>query len=261
DIYKTLSEQQRLRYNQLQGLYTNEQYIFFESTLTQTLFGGILNHKKSRHLHDQVVNYVKEENNHWRWFDALNKKCAPQFYQDTPFKFIELSKSSQSLWDFLARHVNWFPMFLWFIYLQEERAMHNDLMIAGMEGIVEPHFVSVHKKHAQDEQSHGDVVSDLLGIYWHPKSITLKKLNVKLLNWAFFEYFLVPKRSAVHVLDEWFKEFPMLAHRKQEILNGFNGLRHNRDFVNAMYGENIIPNTVKLMNKCAHLKPFIGELC
>src|SRR5580658_619 len=86
--YATLTEAQRLRYNQLNALYFNEQTMFFEKTLARNVLGYFLAGLLSEELKAGLAQFLAEEEQHSAMFARLNRQCAPEVYAKADFYFI-----------------------------------------------------------------------------------------------------------------------------------------------------------------------------
>src|SRR5687767_7362121 len=63
-LYGDLNEPERLRYNQLQACYFNEQITFFETSLARNVLGAFLNKPISSKLKKGLLQFIAEEERH-----------------------------------------------------------------------------------------------------------------------------------------------------------------------------------------------------
>jgi len=102
-----LTEQQRLRYNQLQALYFNEQIMFFEIAIDETYWKHCFaivvaaTHK--------VAPVLEEEQQHTEMFRRLNQHCAPQFYRAGHYYFIQPPRAWMAVLNWATQHPRFFP--------------------------------------------------------------------------------------------------------------------------------------------------------
>src|SRR6266850_2175709 len=75
--YANLSAEQRRRYNQLYALYFNEQIIFFETSLSESVLLPLADSRLPADLTVALREFMEEEQRHTRMFRALNEACAP----------------------------------------------------------------------------------------------------------------------------------------------------------------------------------------
>ena len=59
--YSELTAEQRLRYNQLHGGYCNEQIMFFEKFIAESVLSGLLRAKDAAPLRPQLRLFLEEE--------------------------------------------------------------------------------------------------------------------------------------------------------------------------------------------------------
>src|SRR5579863_10074370 len=78
--YGRLSPEHRLRYNQLQALYMNEQILFFETKLGPGVMGALLTEPWPDGFVNELQQFWDEERRHSEMFRQLNRRCAPEFY-------------------------------------------------------------------------------------------------------------------------------------------------------------------------------------
>ena len=244
-IYKSLTEFQRLRYNQLTGLYFNEQIIFFEKTLAQNVIGHFLSEPISDQLKKQLRQFIFEESRHSEMFRRLNRCCNPEIYGNQDFYFIEMPGLMSGFVNFVSKKPHWFPLFLWFVLLQEERSLFFGRTFLKSSD-TEPHFREVQRIHLMDEVEHIRWDKELLKWIWPRTSSILRKLNVHLLIWMVNEYFSTPKRAAVMVVRELVNEFPALRSQFPEIRFQLLELRNNLSFRRSLYSSDNVPDTFKL---------------
>ena len=85
--YARLAPEPRLRYNQLQACYFNEQTIFFESAMARQILGDLLSRNLPPGLADGLRQFIAEEAEHSKIFRELNRRCLPKHYANGDFHF------------------------------------------------------------------------------------------------------------------------------------------------------------------------------
>jgi hypothetical protein len=243
--YKGLTEDQRLRYNQLTGLYFNEQIMFLERILAQNIIHFYLFEPISDDLKIRLRQFISEEKQHSAMFLQLNRQCAPRFYAEQDFYFIQVPKVISKLTSFLSKRPQWFPLFLWLVMLQEERSLFCG-QIYLKSHFIESHFLEVQKRHLKDEVDHIRWDKELINWVWPRTNFVIRKLNANLLTWMIREYFSFPKRSAVRVVKQLTKEFPCLQSTFQDLRNQLFDLSNNTAFKDFLYCKENMPETFKL---------------
>jgi rubrerythrin len=243
--YGNLTEAQRLRYNQLTGLYFNEQIMFLEKILAENIIYFYLSEPIPNDLKARLRQFILEEKQHTAMFLQLNRQCAPQFYAEQDFYFIQVPKVLSKLTTFLSKRPQWFPLFLWLVMLQEERSLFCGQIYLKSHRI-ESHFLEVQKRHLKDEVDHIRWDKELINWVWPKTNFVIRKLNTYLLAWLINEYFSFPKRSAVRVVKQLTKEFPSLQSRFQDLRNHLFEVSHNTTFRSFLYTKENVPETFKL---------------
>ncbi len=176
-VYEQLEEIQRRRYNQITGLYFNEQFIFFESTLSVSLLHPLLSNPEFASISPAVGNFIREETAHAEMFRRLNLLSAPELYEHIDYYFIDISRAWWLLWRTLSRRPGLFPFFIWLVMIQEEKAVYYANEFLKSERRLEPHYYQSQRKHLDDEESHFDYNTQLLDLFWENKGPVLRRLN------------------------------------------------------------------------------------
>lgn len=244
-IYAELTDFQRRRYNQLHALYFNEQTMYFEKALANNTLGCLLKKSIPDKLKAGLREFISEEERHSVMFLHLNRRCAPEIYSRQDFHFIRLPATGVKMIDFIASRPFWFPLILWLMHLQEERALYFARSFLQSDEELEPHFISVQRQHATDEAGHVRWDEELLDWVWPKTNYLVRWLNARFLSWMIGEYFSAPKRAALHVVAALLDEFPDLEPRRQEIRRQLLALEHDHSYRSSLYNEMNVPNTFK----------------
>jgi hypothetical protein len=254
--YETLSPAQRLRYNQLHALYLNEQTIFFERALAPNVLGYFLKQNIPPKLRAAVEEFQKDEERHSAMFRTLNRLCAPDIYGAGDFNFIRVATIPAKLLEFIARRPRVFPMLLWLMYLQEERSLFIGRQFVKSDHPIEPHFLAAQRAHLADEVSHVHCDEELLDFVWPEVHSAIRFINIRLLAWMMREYFGAPKRAQVNVLAALVREFPDLQPRLAELRDALLQLRHDENFLRAMYSRENVPEAFARFDRHPELHPL-----
>ena len=217
DIYGVLNDTQRLRYNQLYGMRTNEQFMFFESGFTQRVMSMLL---KSRDIDDpgtlkQCLNILlEEERRHYTMFYTLNKLSSPAIYSRRPYHFLRLSWLQQVVLAVTCRYPRQLLSLIWLVLLMEEHAVRfsRDMMKdKGTEtlGELESNFLLAHRLHLQDEAGHVHIDANIIDFVLERSSVQKKLLNVRLLK-LLLHATLKPRRAGINVIRQLIREHPQL---------------------------------------------------
>jgi hypothetical protein len=240
--YARLSEEQRRRYNQLHACYLNEQTIFFERVMAQPILESMKRVALPDVISRALPTFMAEETAHSEMFRALNRRCRPDLYAHGDFHFVRLSpwvRASLGAW---VRRANRFPLFLWLLLIQEERAMFYAAEFLRTDGL-EPSFVSVQRAHLADETGHVRWDEMLVEHVWSQTNPGWRQVNVRLFRWLMREYFTVPRRSGMRVVAALVDEFPVLRRRWPEIFHELLALAKVDAFHHTAYSREVTPRT------------------
>ena len=241
--YAQLTPLQQRRYNQLYALYFNEQIIFFETSLAESVLLPLAQSGLPESLAQALATFVEEESRHTRMFRALNRRCAPDLYAQGDFHFIRLSPVHKRTLDWVVRRTRRFPLVLWLMLLQEERSMFYARTILRERERIETHFVDVHRVHLADEADHVRWDEDLLDHIWSGCSPLQRRINAELFRWLVGEFFNTPKRGGIQVLDRLAVEFDELATCLPELRRQVLDLARSPAYHRSLYSRDIVPRT------------------
>jgi hypothetical protein len=245
NAYASLDDSQRLRYNQIHALYFNEQTMFFEKALARNVLGYFLAQSLPGGLKEGLAQFLAEEEQHSAMFSRLNRQCAPEIYLECDFYFIQVPPIAARALGLISRQPEWFPMLLWLMQLQEERALHFGQTFLKSGDEIEPHFLDVQRRHLMDETGHVRWDEALLDCVWPKTGALLRSFNVRLLSWMIGEYFSTPKRSALRVVSALAGEFPSLQPRLSDFCRQLVALGDDPDFRRSLYSRENTPRTFK----------------
>lgn len=243
--YATLTDAQRLRYNQLNALYFNEQTMFFEKSLARNVLGYFLSQRLSEELKAGLQQFLAEEEQHTEMFRQLNRQCAPKIYAEQDFHFIQVPPIATKILDAISKHPQWFPFLLWLMHLQEERAMFFGKTFLKYADSLEPHFVAVQRKHLADEIGHVRWDESLLDWIWPQIGALSRRFNIQIFSWMVKEYFTTPKRTAPRIMSALVKEFPELQPQYPEFCRQLRALGSDLAYRRSLYCVENVPMTFK----------------
>jgi hypothetical protein len=244
-VYASLTDEQRLRYNQINALYFNEQTMFFERSLAHNVLGFFLEQPLPAGLKEGLHRFITEEETHSAMFLDLNRQCAPAIYNEHDFYFIRLPVIGTALLDMLSKHPDWFPFLLWLMHMQEECALFFGKVFLKWGDEIEPHFVEAQRRHLADEIGHVRWDQELLGHVWPGTNGMLRRFNAGFLKWMMREYFTTPKRSARRVVAALADEFPELKPQQGEICRQLAALGNDPAYLYSLYSMENVPDTFR----------------
>jgi len=255
-LYGEVSKEVRLRYNQLHACYCNEQIMFFETRLAPAVLNAMHTSEISPVLKTKLERFLNEERLHTEMFRRLNAHLEPKLYSTNDFYFIDPPKPILFLFESAAAKVEWFPLWIWLMLLQEEKAIHFAQQILQEKKLLESCFVETHKAHLADEIDHVKWDEEMIEAAWTRRKPWIRKLNARLLELLLKEFFMSPKRSNLRVLECLIEEFPELERHRRRSANELKSLNKNPDWVQSLYSKNIAPRTFRLFNAWREFLPL-----
>src|SRR6266481_6004354 len=222
--YRVLTEEQRLRYNQLQAIYFNEQIIFFETAIGRPVLESLLRASLPLRFSIGLRQFLEEEQQHTEMFRQLNQQCAPQFYGAGYFYFIQPPRAWMTALNWATQHPRHFPMFLWLMLLQEERSLFYSRKVIAQREELEPYFVKTHRTHLADEVGHVRWDEELIEALWQRANAVLRRVNARLFGWML-------------------REFPALSAMEPEMQRQLLALSEDGCYQKSLYSREIAPKS------------------
>jgi rubrerythrin len=254
--YAKLTRKQQIRYNQLFGLYGHELIIFFEKRFPAAYLAIAKHEYINSELKKEIQKFVEDEDRHWRMFDRLNKELAPEIYLKNTFHFLKISPLVDMLARIIISFSPYLPMLLILIFMQEERSIYYTEKLKKTPDLYHPKCYSVHLKHLEDEDRHVDLDEKVIELIWARLPRWLKKINVLLLKIGIREFFTLPKRAGIKIIDQFILEFPDLEPRKNELKKEIFNAVKNSDFYDTLYSPKSMPRCVKFLNSQTIFQPL-----
>jgi hypothetical protein len=260
-LYDDLTPVQRLRYNQLHGCYCNEQIMFFEKFIAENVLTGLLHTKHAAPLLPQLRLFLDEERRHARMFYELNRLCLPRLYERESLHFVRIPFGLKVLLNSLTSRPWFFPLFVWLMMLQEERAVFLGREILRLKEQIDPHFVALQRVHLADEIGHVQWDQEILAITWSKSSGRLRKLNAAMLRGVLCEFAITPKRANMRVIAELVTEFPELMPRLPQLRRALLMLGQDRDWNTSLYSRSTVPKTFAFFDRWPEFSSLSRVLC
>ena len=239
--YASLPDEVRLRYNQLHALYFNEQVAFFEQEMLSPALRALLRSSLPPLLKAKVRLFHQEEEKHTLRFRTLNLSCAPEFYRGGPCYFVCIPAPLLAMLRAMSARPLGFPLLIWLALLQEERSLYFSKQCLERAAELEPNFVEMHRAHLADEVGHVAWDEQLLEWLWPSTGLLTRWLNARLLIWMVREFFRLPKRSGLRVVDQLVKEHPSLDPRT--LRRGMRELATKPGYSETLYSREITPRS------------------
>ncbi len=250
--YQNLTDDMKLRYNQLHALTVNELFIWFEQKLLLPILSRLID-QSDQDLEFKLACQIfyKEEVKHSEMFRRLSKSSAPELYKKTDFYFFN-SRFSISRW--LMETSLKFPQTMstwcWILIFFEERTLMYSKEYLKAKGQVSGVYSKVHHLHMIEEARHVQ-----LDKYFIEKMYTgASDLNRKITAYIFgkvLESFSSPKRMSMAIAERMKMEFvrPEEHLMIDQIALELPMLKDNLDFKLQFFGIESTEGTFNLMSK------------
>ncbi len=252
-----LNGDERLRYNQLHGLYFHEQIIFFEQEMIVPTLRALQPHVSSPPLREAMNTFVAEENTHSVRFHRLLTSLRPDWYADSWRHFVRMSPASRRVFAWMVAHPRLFPLFLWLVQLLEERTMFASRLYLNEAERFPPAVVELQRQHLVDEADHVQWDAALLAQFWTGAAPWLRRINAQLLNWIVEEFIAFPRRAALAVIDGLAADFPQLSVPPLQLKKELRSLSQRPEIRRAVFGRDAVPRTWKQASLAPDLTVFV----
>lgn len=255
-VYATLSDEQRLRYNQLFGLRLNEYIMTLEAELIERLLAPLRRHPSVRGDSAMLLaldTMVAEERRHHAGFAAFNRACRPDLYPVGSDRFFaRLPWWTQAMFSVVGWLAWRYAFAVWYMMAMEESAksLALDMVVQPQTptlGALDPAFVALHRQHMKDETRHVHIDAMLIECCMDDKRATT---NARLFT-AMLEGVVRPTRggSGAKVIRQLVRDMPALAHREAELIDAVLSLKDDRRFQESLFNRRIMPRTFELFDR------------
>ncbi|HVR76274.1 MAG TPA: diiron oxygenase [Planctomycetota bacterium] len=237
EIHRSLTVEEKLRYNQLSGLAFNEVISFFEEMMAPVLLPAAARAARSSpELAECLARFEEEERRHLTTWRELNRWTEAELHGGKDRRFLKLPALLKAVFRDLCRRPRMFPMLFWLLAAQEELSMEVARRSLAMPGdLIEPRFAQAYRAHLADEVRHVQIDWHLIDHFHAPAGRVCRGLNAFLFREAFRHFFVTPKRLARRVVEALARDFPNLAPLVPEMLLELRGLRTCRPYQEMMY--------------------------
>jgi hypothetical protein len=251
-LYRELTEAQRLRYNQLYGLRSNELFMLFEEGFTRRVIHKLTNTcVKAEPVLGECLNLMlEEESAHHQMFLDFNRRLLPELYRDGRGYFARPAK----LEDFLLKQVTgrpakW-PFMLWLILLLEEFSTAFSRLLIAREQTdgLSTDYVRLHRLHMLDEVRHVALDATLIERYLERLPGWRRTLNGQVFR-VLVREILAPKRSGLRVLRRLASEFRELPAILPQMESAVRSLRHDPGIYPMVMDAKALPLTHALLKE------------
>ncbi|MDO5692829.1 MAG: diiron oxygenase [Pseudomonadota bacterium] len=264
--YATLSDAQRLRYNQLFALRINEYIMLLESDLIDALLPSLLRDARVRGdaaLSAAVRTMIDEERRHHAGFAAFNRACRPDLYPPGHDRCFARMPAAQR-WAFgaLALLSSRWRFGLWYLMAMEEssKSLAREMLTRPHTetlGTLDPAYVALHRQHLKDETRHLHIdallIERCLQGHW-PRVNTW--LFARLMAGALH---VSPHGSGARVVRQLVRDCPELAPREPALIQSLLELRRHRAFRHGLFNRRIMPESFALFDQTPPLAAWLAR--
>lgn len=214
--WRALNDEQRLRYNQLFGLRSNELFMVFEKGVTCQLVQQLQQAQDDPLLAECLEGMLVEEARHHRMFLAFNRAFLPEGYREGGRCFSRDSALERGLLPRLSARPWLHPLLLWAVLVLEEFSVAFSRRLLERDDL-EPTYRRLHEWHLKDEARHVQYDVLLLNRLMDATGRLTRRLHGGLFR-GFFRQVLNPRHSGPNVIRYLADEFPELRERLPEML-------------------------------------------
>jgi hypothetical protein len=216
--YRHLDHAQRLRYNQLYGIRSNELFMRFERGFTCRVVTGLERQFRGRGEHtlaDCLGLMLREEERHHAMFRDFNRRYLAGDYGQGAALFAPGSALDQPWLGWLLNRRLLQPVLVWLILVLEEFSTAFSRLLlqhgsTGGLGPLEVSYVGLHRLHLLDEARHVYLDTYLIEALLEQIGGTRERLGAWLFR-RLFDELMAPKHSGTRVIRHLARELPGLS--------------------------------------------------
>ncbi|WP_293646588.1 diiron oxygenase [Thiolapillus sp.] len=250
--YDLLNPEQKLRYNQLFGLRSNELFMVFEKGVTRQVIHQLKNARQESDplLADCLEGMLVEESRHHAMFLDFNRRFLPEGYSNKGRCFTRDSRLEMGVLLTRAKRPGLQPLLLWAVLVLEEFSTAYSRKLVSAEtklpGSLEPSYRRLHALHLQDEQRHVQLDSVLIRELMKNGNPLQRGMNAQLFRF-FFRQVLNPRHSGPRVIRYLVTEYPELNRHLADMLRAVRKLGMDPGLQNIMNDSGQMPVTHALL--------------
>lgn len=270
-LYRRLSDAQRLTYNQLFGVRTNEFIMMLERDFVDCLLRPLRRHAnvvRQADLAHCLDIMIEEEQRHYDLFLDLNRRAMPEVFINGRERFFSCLPWSAALtFRMLSLLVRRLAFPLWYFMAMEEssitlaRTMYQRADTETL-GPLEPHWVAVHREHAKDEARHLHIDSHLIEACIGRTGRMTRRVNARLFERMLRGGFTRPKRagSGIKVIRQLVRLHPDLAPLERDLMRSVLDLGDHKAFRKSLFNREIMPLTFELFDATPELSALARHM-
>lgn len=255
--YKSLTAEQRLRYNHLYALSVCEQFIWFEQGLICPIINKwIANSDLPEDFRLALKFFNEEELRHSSMFRRLLKKADHRAYSTGDFRLYKLKPLHKAFFNSVIRWPQIFLAWIWMAIYFEERTLfisrhyHDDAS-------VDQTFRRCHQLHMIDEARHLQIDQYLLKYFYDSASPFKRRLAGKMFT-ALLRAYTSPKNTSRNILRQMRLEKCGPQNSLIKLHKDVAQLGHSRQFVEDFFGQGAMKRTRILLSQYPEMKKALS---
>ena len=253
-LYARLSHEQRLAYNQLFGVRTNEFIMMLERDLIEHVLLPLRTHRRVKRqsgLAECLDIMITEERRHYALFLDINRHSLPGVFTGARERyFSQLPWGARAAFYLLGLVARRFAFPLWYLMAMEEssitlsRAMNRQRVTESL-GELEPHWVALHREHAKDEARHLHIDAHLIELCISNSSKLTQRIDAGLFQRMLGGGLSRPERSGsgVKVIRHLVKMRPELQPLEAKMIRAVLALKDETAYQKSLFNREIMPLT------------------
>ena len=243
-IYPKLSQAEILNYNQTLGLALCEQFIVLEEKLLVPIFETILTMRSlalSSDMKEEIVTFIREENEHSEMFWRLLKKARPDWYATRELRISRYSVVTNAALALLKSQPQFFTCWIWLAMFLEERTLDISKRFAR-DPQIEPLFASVHRRHMEEEMGHVSLDRTLLKEWYAPQGYVKRVINAKIFK-VMLKRYTQPYYGPLFCLEQLATESPQVRAQFQSLKSELMSFAKNSEYQQEFFSRRAFPQS------------------
>jgi hypothetical protein len=248
--FKDLSERDKLRYNQLNGLALCEQFIFLEKIILEPTIVNIMNSGRftlSESLRAYLIRFIDDEEKHAEMFWRVLALADPQRYANRKLWICDYPKYSTLGLTLLTRYPYIVHSWIWLALIFEERTIDISKKYRSEEDI-EPLFQQAHDLHMSEEVFHVEMDRIFVEHCYANESYAFRWLSTQIFKLIISKY-TAPRRTATMIINEISKDSVEMRKLRPRLLEELRQLKDDMIFQEAMFPRRSFPQTFGQMDR------------
>jgi len=262
-VYDALSEEQRLRYNQLTAMSFNELIAFFERTFLLTIKALLARAGRDgpgEAMARCLREFIEDEDSHIGWWRQLNCLSDAARYSREGDTIVRVSAVGRRALSFASSRPGLLPVVYWLMLALEERSLDISRRTLRTALRIEPRYRSIYRAHLRDETRHVQIDQHLIDRFYESSPGWLRQVSARLLRMMIGRYLLPPSRTAVRVVDRLVAEFPVLSGLRERIVGQLQSLAQEPAYHQMMFSRSSTPMLFAQFDRYEEMHGIAGVL-